>query len=502
MPEHATPDATQALAAAHPELAYNALGNMGLMVSAAGFGCYRVDARVEEHHAALEKALLAGVNLIDTSTNYTDGQSELLVGQVLGRLTGAGAISREQVVVVSKAGYIQGQNYEASQARKEEGRPWPELVELGQGLEHCLHPEFLADQLSTSLERLGLSRLDVLLLHNPEYFLGWAASQGVELGQAREEYFRRLRQAFLHLEDEVERGRIGCYGISSNTFPHASDHPEFTSLARVWLVAQGLGAGHHFRVVEFPCNLLETGAVTRANQPGGQGLLEQARQLRLGVLVNRPLNALDGGRLVRLAEVEAGLAPTPQEVQKAIADLQASEDQLKTRLLPNLEMETAQLGRLGDFLSAATVLEEHWNEFQGLEHWRSVEGEYFLPRIQAALQFIMDTLGDTPELRGVVENHLRRMGAAFGAVGGVYLAATAGEMARLKERIASLDPEWAQAPLLSQMALRAPRSTEGVSSVLVGMRRPAYVADVLEELSRPVEQAPRQEAWRGLAQAE
>lgn len=36
------------------------------------------------------------------------------------------------------------------------------------------------------------------------------------------------------------------------------------------------------------------------------------------------------------------------------------------------------------------------------------------------------------------------------------------------------------------MALRALRSTAGVRSALVGMRRPAYVEGVLAELTRPV----------------
>ncbi|MFH1059595.1 MAG: aldo/keto reductase, partial [Pseudomonadota bacterium] len=93
MPTHATPKATAQLATAHPQIAYQPLGNSGLMVSAAGFGGYRVDVEVAEHHEALENALKAGINLVDTSTNYTDGHSERLVGAVLGRLMGQGVLS-------------------------------------------------------------------------------------------------------------------------------------------------------------------------------------------------------------------------------------------------------------------------------------------------------------------------------------------------------------------------------------------------------------------------
>ena len=498
MPTHATPEATQQLAQAHPRVPYHPLGSTGLMVSAAGFGGYRVDVEVAEHHDALEKALLAGINLIDTSTNYTGGHSEQLAGQVLARLFQQGALSREQVVVVSKAGYLQGQNFEQSQQRKQEGRPWPELVEVSPGLEHCLHPEFLRGQLSQSLERLGLARLDVFLLHNPEYYLGWAAAQGLELGQAREEFYRRLQQAFAYLEEEIQEGRISYYGLSSNTLVQASDHPQFTSLARVWLLAQAQGLGHGLRVVQFPLNVLEPQALTRPNQPGGQSLLAQARQLKLGVLSNRPLNALSHGRLLRLVDVEAGLAPTPDQVGAAIADLSASEVAIKAKVISGLALDEEQKKQLGDFLAAAAMLSEHWPEFQGLEHWRGVQSEYLLPRIHAVMQFLLQTLGQDDPGRNLLQEHLDLLGRTLGTVEAVYRAATSQELRQLRARLALADPDWALAPSLSQMALRAPRSTEGVSAVLVGMRRPVYVEDVLAELARPVRQAKRLEAWQGL----
>ena len=54
-----------------------------LPVSRIGFGCYRVDDQAPGHREALERALADGCTLIDTSTNYTDGGSERLVGAVL-----------------------------------------------------------------------------------------------------------------------------------------------------------------------------------------------------------------------------------------------------------------------------------------------------------------------------------------------------------------------------------------------------------------------------------
>ena len=85
-----------------PEPGGGPLGNTGLTVSRIGFGCYRVDDQTPEHRAALDQALAAGCTLIDTSTNYTDGASERLVGETLGDLQRRDSERRATVTVVSK----------------------------------------------------------------------------------------------------------------------------------------------------------------------------------------------------------------------------------------------------------------------------------------------------------------------------------------------------------------------------------------------------------------
>jgi aryl-alcohol dehydrogenase-like predicted oxidoreductase len=195
--------------------------------------------------------LCEGINLIDTSSNYADGGSESLVGEVLENLIASGKRSREKIVVVSKVGYLQGQNYELSRERKQEGRPFPELVEYGEGLEHCIHPEFLKDQLNRSLERLKLKTLDFYLLHNPEYYLEWAQKNGHALEAARSEYYRRIRNAFEYLEEEVGRGRIRYYGISSNTFRR----PPINRISHAWQLSGILPSPspHHIIFAWFNC---------------------------------------------------------------------------------------------------------------------------------------------------------------------------------------------------------------------------------------------------------
>jgi aryl-alcohol dehydrogenase-like predicted oxidoreductase len=279
------------------------LGTTGLTVSRLGFGGYRVD----DAHPVFAEALarsLAACNLVDTSTNYTDGGSERLVGEVLAAEHTAHRLRREEVVVVSKVGYVQGQNLILAAARRRDGQPFPEMVEYQDGCWHCVHPLWLADQLERSLTRLRLQTLDVLLLHNPEYFLSDAIHRGLRVDQlaaTRDEFYRRLQAAFGFFEAQVTAGKLRHYGVSSNTATADADDPEATSLSRMWAAAEAAGGpGHHFRVLQLPMNLIESGAVFERNNDGAT-VLEKARALGVGVLVNRPLNAIVDNRLLRLA---------------------------------------------------------------------------------------------------------------------------------------------------------------------------------------------------------
>src|SRR5437762_1252851 len=69
----ATPAGTRRRAGEHP--GYRRLGRTDLTVSLVGFGGYRTGTSNPDHRAALEAALAAGVNLIDTSSNYMLGDS-------------------------------------------------------------------------------------------------------------------------------------------------------------------------------------------------------------------------------------------------------------------------------------------------------------------------------------------------------------------------------------------------------------------------------------------
>ena len=256
-----------------------------------GFGSYRISIKSQEHRAALTSALKFGCPLIDTSANYTNGESESLIGAVLNENP------EFKPIVVTKAGYIQGQNLAILEDLNQSGKALDDLVDLGENLKHSIHPDFLKNQLEHSLKRLQRSSVDTFLLHNPEYYFQTE-------GANADEYYRRIEKAFGYLEEEVKNGRIKSYGISSNNFILPPSDSEVTSLARVLNAAKAVSAKNHFKTIQFPFNLIEIGALEKFGEFGDESLLELAQLNGLTTMINRPLNAFINNQLVRLATYE------------------------------------------------------------------------------------------------------------------------------------------------------------------------------------------------------
>ena len=498
IPGKAAAVSTAAYFQQHPTISTSIVPELGWQISQAGFGSYRVTTGQKNQEQALRQALQGGINLIDTSSNYSDGDAERLIGRVLTEQIDAEKLQREQVVVVSKAGYLQGFNYTLAQQRKKEGRPFPNLVKYAEGLDHCIHPDFLDDQLTRSLERLNLETLDVYLLHNPEYYLSWAKRRPIPLEEARHTFYQRIRLAFDFLEQAASDGRIQSYGVSSNTFPEPNRGYTFTELSHIWQIAQEVHPDHHFRWVQLPMNLLETGAATEANQPNKQTALQFAEAHDLAVLINRPLNAIAQESLTRLADVLPPNYPaTPEEVSTAVDSCVALENQFRSQHLTALKLDDETNQQLLDYLAIGQMLEGQWGGFGTYQNWQDVKARFILPRSQTAVEFLSNRPDLPAEAALWLDEYVEAANITLAALSAFYQEQAAKRTARIKETAVAADPDW-DAETLSQTAVRALRSSAGVSSVLVGMRQQRYVLDILADLERPVIVKDRTASWQSM----
>lgn len=263
---------------------------LGLALSSIGIGTYLggadagTDAAVAQ---AVERAVLSGINVIDSAINYRYQRAERSIAVALRNLVDRG-LGRDEVLVCSKAGFLPAPEglvwFGRSFASKV---PATDLVANS----HCLHPIYLADQLERSLANTGLDCLDVYYLHNPETQLGPVDRATLD---------GRLLEAFALMEQAAHSGRIRWYGIATWTGLRVDEgHGKHLSLERCTELARQAAGGRdsRFRFVQMPVNLGMIEAAARPTQRvGGQLMTALAAARALG-LVPVASGSIGQGRL-------------------------------------------------------------------------------------------------------------------------------------------------------------------------------------------------------------
>jgi aryl-alcohol dehydrogenase-like predicted oxidoreductase len=227
----------------------------GLKVSSVGLGTYLGlpnDSDDKLYVEAIKTALLSGCNLLDSAINYRCMRSERNIGQALKELIAEGKITREEVVVCTKGGFIPfdgGTPPNPAQYFHDEyiqpGLCTPEDIVSGC---HCMTPAYLRNQVERSLKNLDLETIDLFYIHNPETQLD---------AVTRDVFYTRLEQAFAELEKLVVEGKIKTYGTATwNGYRVAGEVPDHLSLMDVLKAAQKAGGNsHHFKAVQLPYNM-------------------------------------------------------------------------------------------------------------------------------------------------------------------------------------------------------------------------------------------------------
>jgi aryl-alcohol dehydrogenase-like predicted oxidoreductase len=270
----------------------------GLVLSSIGIGTYLGEADEETdkgYTSAVVAAVEGGINVVDSAINYRLQRSERSVGAAMKQLAAKG-FPRDEIVLCTKAGFLTPDAEMPDDANEYFAREFiepgifrPEDIAAGC---HCMMPRYLADQLDRSRRNLGVECVDVFYLHNPETQLS---------DVPRDEFRRRIGEAFKFLESAVAAGKIGAYGLATwNAFRDDPKSQGYLSLAAMEEIAREEGGlEHHFRFVQLPLNLAMPEALLRPNQVvegKTMAMVQAARALKITLVSSA---ALLQGQLTR-----------------------------------------------------------------------------------------------------------------------------------------------------------------------------------------------------------
>ena len=315
---NATPDGTRkysdyAISQGKPRNHFKSFENLHL--SSLGMGTYLGQVSKEDDQAvenAVYQSVRSGaINVIDTAINYRAMKSEKNIGRALLRLVNDGIISRDQVFVSTKNGYITNDgDYPNIDVMEYMHRMYiqTEVItadDISSGY-NVIKPSYLAKCIDKSLTNMHLSTIDLVYIHNA--FESWY--QDV----SREQFMEMLAKAFEMYEKYRANNKIRYYGMATWTcFRVPSESPEYLSLEQAVKCAEGVGGKDHgFKFIQLPYNLAYSEALLLRNQSvqseGNLTILQAAAKLNIGIFTSIPLFQ---GRLFRSQIPNYGNATDP-----------------------------------------------------------------------------------------------------------------------------------------------------------------------------------------------
>lgn len=304
---HATPAGTKrymqyAVSQGRPEGHFKRFD--GLHLSSIGIGTY-LGEPTQEDDLAVENAVYqsvksGAVNVIDTAINYRAMKSEKSIGRALLRVVKDGIITRDQVFISTKNGYITNDgDYPNVDVMEYMHRMYiqTEVVsanDISSGY-NVMNPNYLGKCIDKSLMNMHLSTIDLVYIHNA--FESWHEDV------SRQQFMEMLARAFEVYEKYRSQNKIRYYGMATWTcFRVPADSREYLSLEQAVKVAESVGGKNHgFRFVQLPYNLAYSEALLLKNQSAGTAsssltILEAAAKLNVGIFTSIPLFQ---GRLLR-----------------------------------------------------------------------------------------------------------------------------------------------------------------------------------------------------------
>ena len=288
----ATAQGTSNFSKNHPEVnSQNFKKFNDLTLSNVGIGTYLGEANDATDTLvknAVKSSILTGVNVIDTAINYRAQKAERSVGRAISELIESGKISRDEIFVSTKNGYVTNdadvkQDFWEYIKAEFTQKGVISSGDISSGY-HCMTVPYLEDQLNRSLKNLNLECIDLLYLHN-------AVEGQQEL--SKEQFLKNLKSVFELYEKKRKEGLLKFYGLATwECFRVGHDNPQYLSLEETVRMAKQVGGENHgFRFIQLPYNMYYDQAFMQKNQQvnsQNMSILDASIKCGVGVFTSVP----------------------------------------------------------------------------------------------------------------------------------------------------------------------------------------------------------------------
>jgi aryl-alcohol dehydrogenase-like predicted oxidoreductase len=267
-----------------------------LNLSSLGMGTYLGQITSEDdkdlENAIYESVKSSAMNVIDTAINYRSMKSEKNIGHAMKRLIDDGIISRDQVFISTKNGYITNDgDYPTIDVLE-----YMHKMYISQGIidskdissgYNVLNPNYIRKCIDKSLANMQLDTIDLVYVHNA--YESWCEDI------SRNEFDEMIQKVFQVYEEYRSKNKIKYYGMATWTcFRLPQNEEGYLSLEEMVKIAGKVaGKAHGFRFIQLPYNLAYREAYLLKNQSVGSDndltILEACNKLNIGVFTSVPL---------------------------------------------------------------------------------------------------------------------------------------------------------------------------------------------------------------------
>jgi hypothetical protein len=214
--------------------------------------------------------------------------------------------------------------------------------------------------------------------------------------------------------------------------------------------------------------------------------LQIAGENNLGVLVNRPLNAISKNKLIRLADYPVTEDRNDDEILSLMDDLNKQENLLIEKYINYVGLSASEKKNIIDCISVSEILKSNYKKFDDPGNFSEIKTTYLIPRANFAINEIGKSFPSDDNIVRALRN--------YAVTTNILLDSIFSNLAKIKNlknktfhrSIDKFANNEQQKLSLSQKAILLINSVPEVTTTLVGMKSINYVDDVLKSIKSEV----------------